>query len=1162
MARQTLADVAREASKPGRKRARLSPTLRRLADKPDSTRRPLKADTGNTLAHITKRDTGVLRDAKQMQRAQAVDDREFHPTKRQALTDELTGKGLAVKAVSTFARSAAPVIVGGQKTVNGHKISTEGIVPGGSLLPDGGLRRRAVEDVLNFPAQAVPSLYIPASAAFQAAKGNTAPGKKFLNDLPKTDPLAALVTGHPKRALKLADAHPGNAALELVGAKGMIGRATGRVLRAAPEGTSARAAGSTVRAPKHGPEGTDLKQPQQYSRDSLAKAGQVAKERVQAARARKTYKRAAETKDADLLRRARKQNPHAMSGHEVRRRLDDRVAANRATAQHHEADVAAAVQRAIRGTEPVKGGPAARAETVRANLKTRIRPSAALKLHIEGITDATPEALRVERDRLVTEHDALPPAQQAANAALRKQINHALAHHPHPDALKKAAADYAAVVKPLQQGLVDRGLLEPAQMETAPLVPYAVKHMGATHGIDAAPEVHAAVTKELLGAAQRERVLAETAHTNGAHPATLQRLKAARGAQAAAEDAHLEAARAAKHAKATPTMLDARGNPLPAAAIRGHMAAHGVPEPPYVPSVMPQTGIRRVGAAPGRAPLPPSNGARTGAATRKGLADASPEVLERGAVNAQRLADAYDGFQETLKEFAHKPTLGKLKDRKSAEARAQDMEAQTGVAWRPVRLQPFGGKAHQLKALLDNAVGEGGLETHAAGMQPLVEALSSAVRGDHGAGPWGLLPEEAAARLERHYGRLPSGPKEAAARVVSSNFRRTVLSTSPTWAAGNTVEGLARAGISRAGPLSYATARTALKRLAALDPGAAHALAARAVGGGHYGSAGRLARKHDTAQFAEGAVLDPVARSLSAFWRQPVARHVAGAWHAWSDIVFRQLNGRLESQIQTAMLGRALRESPLMSGRGLRLSKEAIDQAARGLRGTNEQAALAHEVRRMYGQYDAFSPDLQWAIATYTPFVAWTLNAVKFVYDVLPRDHPALTSLIVASENATEAWRKDHGMDLFIKTRLPGFLQGSLPLSGDRHQRAPFRYTPFGAFGDPLGTAAGAVLPQLSGVLSAFKGEDWKGKKLTKKDGSPADTLDEARSAAGSFLDATVPLLSVVKRVAAGGPGALNPLRPSAPPKRRALKRPSNAVPNLDGAGLGAPSLDAPTLGP
>jgi hypothetical protein len=64
----------------------------------------------------------------------------------------------------------------------------------------------------------------------------------------------------------------------------------------------------------------------------------------------------------------------------------------------------------------------------------------------------------------------------------------------------------------------------------------------------------------------------------------------------------------------------------------------------------------------------------------------------------------------------------------------------------------------------------------------------------------------------------------------------------------------------------------------------------------------------------------------------------------------------------------------------------------------------------MYGKYGKFPPGLRRAIANYTPFMAWSLNAVQFMYSVLPKDHPVLTSLIASSNIATEDWRKKHGL--------------------------------------------------------------------------------------------------------------------------------------------------------
>jgi hypothetical protein len=95
--------------------------------------------------------------------------------------------------------------------------------------------------------------------------------------------------------------------------------------------------------------------------------------------------------------------------------------------------------------------------------------------------------------------------------------------------------------------------------------------------------------------------------------------------------------------------------------------------------------------------------------------------------------------------------------------------------------------------------------------------------------------------------------------------------------------------------------------------------------------------------------------------------------------------------------------------------------------------------------------------------------------------------------NATDEWRKEHGLDKFIAGAAPGWLQGSIPGAGGVKYRAPARYTPFGFFTDPLESTAGAVLPQFTGALAAFRGQDWKGATLRDKNGNELDDLGRAR---------------------------------------------------------------------
>jgi hypothetical protein len=1173
--RQTLADIARGPSS--------------LSSKPPvPLKKPkarVKADTGDILktarpgARHAKPSPPLGRLLpKEPPRAKP----KHKPGFAEALKDELEGHGViahaAQKAAEAVGKGAVIVSTGGGPTIatrigTGQPIRGKGGSRTAAILAPRPVKApkivgRTLKDLVNFPAQAVPSVYVPAAAAVEAIQGRPARGKKLLHDLPHTDPVAALVTGHPKRALKIAGEHPGFAALEAVGVKGTAGRAVTR----AQELAGAR---PTARAPRIGPEGTNLRQPQSYSRDATTRAIQKATER------RRARKAAEIRRNPDRIIEAVRKDPTRMSDVEIRKRMDERVAVNETIRRQNRAVAVSEAHHAIHGTTVPTGSVGQRARMVLRNEQVRVKPTAATTLRAQAITHGSPGELRAYRDELAAMHDELSPSEQLANRALRRELDKAIRKNPDPAQLRRTADAWQAVMEPRQAKLVEHGLLAQEQVSKSPLVPYAVKHMGATHGkpeitvdLDAARrELNAAIANRarverarlsqtaragrvqgraeiLSGQADRRkgRAAAEMGRKPQRSLSALERergrlleieavdVKRARERVRTAERNFLETKRQARvWRRAEPQLLDRSGRPLSTESIRAHMQAHGVKPPTYVTQAPGQRGARNYFVSSGQPPRI-SGGTRTGAATVRGTFEAHPDVLVEGVARTQGLIDAAEGFGATVREFAHKPTLGKLATRQVADQAARDLTASTGTEWRPVRIQPFAGRQEQLKALLEKAGGEGTIDEHVGAAQPVREALESAVRGEDGPGPWALMPEAAASQLAQHLHQLGVGPKGKALQAVGSGFRRTVLATSPSWMAGNATEGGLRTGLARAGPRSYITARRTMRVLEAENPQAARELAARALSGGHYGMADRTHIRRDSTQFKGGAVLEPMARGLGAFWRAPGPKHAAAAWKGWTDLVFRQLNGKLESQFQMAMLGKALRDSPLMDGHTLKMSHAAVEQAARGLLDTNEQAAFAREVERMYGKYQAFSPDTRWAISTYTPFIAWWLNAVKFVTDVLPRDHPTATTLIAASEQATAEWRKDHGLDLFMKGALPGFLQGSIPLSGGRHQRAPFRYTPFGAFGSPLETVGNAVLPQFSGVLAAFNGEDWKGAKLRKPNGEPADEFDKAKAAAASFIDATVPIVGQAGRIGQKGIGALNPVAPVAPAKKKARK--------------------------
>lgn len=584
-------------------------------------------------------------------------------------------------------------------------------------------------------------------------------------------------------------------------------------------------------------------------------------------------------------------------------------------------------------------------------------------------------------------------------------------------------------------------------------------------------------------------------------------------------------------------LVSRTGKELSTAAIRAHMRRAGEDPPAFLSQAPNARGGRNFYVNAARAPKA-TGAARTGEATRKGTFGAHPDTLTEQAARTQGLTDAFDHFQRFVDEFGYRDPRGRggirtKRTKRDADNLARDLSAGE-TEWTAVRVNPFGASKEQLERMLEGTEPD----------TPVHTALERALAGEDGDGPWAIVPKAAADRMQEHLRVLNPGNAGRAARAVNSAFRKTVLATSLPWLVGNVTEAALRTALAKAGPRSYLTGRRVMKRAEQIDPKQAEFSQARMIGGGHFGFAERQHIHTDLNQFRDGVVKD-MARPMAAALRSPGPKHLAEVWNVWTHAVFQVVNKTVEQQFQTAMAGKLAREQ-LMTGHALKLSKKATDQAARGILDDNTAVALGREIDRMYGKYGKFSPDHRKMIALYTPFVAWTLNALTFVASVLPRDHPAALAAIASASIVTDEWRKEHGLDKFIDGAVPGWLQGSIPAASGEKFRAPNRYTPFGLFADPLGGAASSVLPQYSGVLNAFKGQDWKGNKLRGKNGQELNDLEKGAAAAKSFAEATVPLLGLGGRIKKKGfkgavlesaVGKVEPQKPtSSPPRLRVPK--------------------------
>ncbi len=942
--------------------------------------------------------------------------------------NELEGKG-ALAAMLKAASEHANIRPSGQKTV----VETAGFPLKDSDTANLGLR--VAKDLINFPAVAVPSVYVPAKAAVQAATGNTRPAKQFIRDFKDQDPIYNLLTGNVDKALELANEHPGFAALEGTGFLRGGDVAAGRVGRSGALGKTVKKAASRERAPRT-VEGTALLEERLYPKGVVAKQvvkGRENSKRQEAGRLRVLAERAEsrgeQDRAVDLLRKANRKDPDVMPAKEIKRQTTELFSANEEVRREHRGKVIHDVEQALKGTS-------------RSEKK-------ALSTTVQRITGDKAD-VQAYIHELAAEHPMLGDSGKKANENLRHQLQEVVDGKVDMRKVEAAAERYRKISQDLQDKLVSSKLISRDEADLARLTPYATRKMGATFDHE---------TQQLV----------------------------------------------------------VGDRPLDAAAIRAHMKANGVKESAFLTQAPNMRGGKNFYASSARMQTMRSD-RRTGAATTRGTFDPHPDTLVENAAKAQGLVDAVDGWKRFVEanSVRHDQTgKPRVYSYRQAQRVADDLNARgKGTEFTVIRAHPFGTRKELVQELLDFKQAD-----QAKGYRDLlVDALSP--QGDKGGGHWTVVPKAAAEELSEHLSSLSPSEHLKAFGAINSAFRQTVLATSLSWLTGNITEASLRAAVARAGPRSYVTGLRALRELQRMDPKDAEMAVARTVAGGHMAFA-RKAKRYTNAEQFHRTKYEGLAEAMAAMRRTHGPKEIADTWNRYTEFVFGSLNGRLESQFQIAMLGRALRDSPLMGDRTFKLSKAAVNQAARGLRETPTQIRLGREIDRMYGKYGKFSPGMRHAVAYYTPFLAWSLNAVQFVASVLPKDHPVLTALIASAEQVTEEWRKDHGLDLFMAGAAPGWLQGTIPLSGGRHLPVG-RFTPFGAFGDTWETFTGNVLPQVSGVLDIGKhGIDWKGQVMRDADGQPLDPIDKTLAIGRTFVESTIPLVGLGERIAENGPKAL-----------------------------------------
>jgi hypothetical protein len=969
------------------------------------------------------------------------------------------------------------------------------------------------KDLVSLPANVVLGTYYMGKAGVKAAAGDSSEAKQLWRDYKETDPIALAAQGRFVESMEQVREHPLLAGLTVYGAGAVASRGL------------ARAGGMERRRSPRSVPGTNIVQNRQYRPGLVGKAGQRGREGWRRRSRDRLNLRAAEAeaaghadRAADLRRQAARKDPDRLPEQEIQRRVDLLEGQNQSMRRPGRAETARAARAALASVP--KG------------------QRHAVSLVAQRIAHADPDDLRSYLTALEAEFPKLSSSKKNANKQMRKQVEKALVGDLDPVAVERAVADYVGVAKPLERELVEAGMLEPGEATKAKLIPYAVRRMGAERiegvGIVAASKVDDA-------------------------RAAVSELRSARGRAAKSPTKENRAAVRAAEADVSRAVLAP-------AEIERHMRANGI-DPEQTAFVTHAPGALGDGAfnvSARQAPGIPQR-ARSGESVRQGLLDVDPERMVEQAVQMRGLADANRSWRRFVGEMFAKDRSGKTVALPKAEAQrvAKDMmfdengdPVPGAYAWRVVPLNPWRGRQAQLRSLLDEADDEGFvLDDEGARRHPISEALEAALKGEgEHEGPYGLVPDVAARRLAEHAAVVrTTGP---GMRAVTQAFRKTVLPTSTSWLTGNAAEAALRTAVDRAGPRSWVTYRRVYNELALGDSSIGRALMprqARRSGerlphpfrlpdskpgsdaerllhmtpGGHYGGTNDTMIRVSANQF-ENTKLEGVARAVKALGEKPGPGTLARAYGRYADWMMGTVNAALEAQF-TRTAGGAHMRRVLMNRRERRNMESAVEQAARGIRGSGAQVAMADDVRRVIGQYDSFSPAARKWLLTYTPFGAWAFNALKFLYVTMPKDHPGLVALAAVNHQLSEDWREEKGLDQWAADAVPDFLQGSIPLPGGGHLRAA-RYTPFGLATNPLETIASTVLPQLMGPLMTFRGLDWKGAPIRNSEGDQeTDPYKLAAIAAREFAFATVPIIGLASRVREKGPSALNPLNPVAP---------------------------------
>lgn len=1010
---------------------------------------------------------------------------------------------------------------------------------GTKLIPKGKVGtpvRRAITELGAMPVQVPTGLYATGEALGKAALGDSKDLKALAKSFTEDDPLGRLIAHGD---LKGFSQHPGVAIAEVLGGAGALDRAAGRVSRRgkAPAIRSIRSAPLTRLAVQERyakgylhskrQRGQDAKRVDAYNEARTAAVKEAYKAEQAAARGDHAAVQGHRTAAKDLAAEAERLNPNRVRERTPRSPLGRSDLGRLADVQEGTNQFR---QRAGRtdAIQTLLGKPAIRKSKREQGVVRKGAEAEVQGLIAQGGLAPNKADLAAYERELASNAPHLKTADKIrANRDLRAAISEVLSTHSDADLrlLADDARRYARVSRAVHDEAHAADILPREEARMSALKVFAVRRMGAIEGDDG--KLTLPGSEKPLRAEQIEKAL----------------------------DAY-----AAK-------------NP-------GHLKSDEIAFVSHNPSV----------GGPGSFNVRPfpakglSATRRSGEAIRYGLASHGRDAMVGTVVRLRNMTSAVKSFREIIENGAARdPDQGgnviQAKTKKAAlERYEQIMTDENGnhrpgyVPGRAVRMNPFAGRAEQLARTIDEADEEGFLpDNH----QPILKELTHALEGGDGEGPWTVVAEPFARRLVEHS--TVTAGSSPLLRSVTSAFRHTVLPFSPSWITGNVVESGVRSAFAGAGPGSARFEKAVIEELASTERGATAEKLVLSLGTGHLGSASNW-HVRNTANAVSDSALGPIKQAAEKVAEArlvgPAVKETAALARAYTNWVMNTVNGTFESGVKGAMAGAFMKEFLTDTGKAGKLTEEAVKQAAHELH-SNPAAMdeLLRFVQRKFGQYEHFSPEMRRWLINWTPFGAWTFNAVTFLVRNLPQDHPGVVALLAANDSATRQWRREHGLDATIagekdSGQVPPWLMGSVPTPrwyADLLGTTPggplriARYTPFGLYSDPLTNIASAFLPQFP--LEALAGQKFTGAPLRNSDGTPYSTSQKAAYATKEFALATIPLIGQLTRVVQKGGSipsgvrkVFNPFEPVARPDQKSQKNKAwgGAAGTASGGGWGA----------